>query len=282
MRIFVTGGTGFVGSHFLNAAVGRGHDVVALKRSAGSAPKVPIEPASGLGGSLDWLVKSMAEVEEKDIEGCQALVHLAAAGVSPQRATWAELLEWNVARPMDLFQTAHGAGVERFVVTGTFAEYGTAGERYEFIPTDAPLEPTFPYAASKAAFSVACRAFCVEKNAKVSYQRLFSAYGEGQHASNFWPSLKTAALAGRDFPMTPGEQIRDFISVDRVADALVAILDRNLNPRNFQVENLASGQPVALRNFATEWWNRFNAVGELQIGALPYRKAEVMRYVPKV
>ncbi len=149
----------------------------------------------------------MAEVTAADFSGSEVLVHLAARGVSPQVATWEELLEANVLDSFRLWDVARRAQVcAGFVICGSAVEYGRASERYEFIPPDAPLEPTTGYGASKAAASMTALAFAREQRLEMALLRPFQAYGEGQHEATFWPALKAAALAGRDFPMTPGDR----------------------------------------------------------------------------
>ena len=276
VRIFVTGATGFIGSHFVNHALAAGHDVVAIRRSAESMPRIAFarDPA--------WLTKSMEQVAESDFARIDVVVHLAAAGNSPRTATWDELVQWNVAAPANLFLIASDAGVKRFVVAGTCLEYGRAGERYEFIPPDAPLEPTGGYAASKAAASVLFRAIAAEQKLQLSYLRLFSVYGPGQHEGNLWPMIRRAALAGEDLPLTPGEQVRDFIAVEQVVDQLLAAaLDENVKPGVPLVRNVGTGRPQTVRQFAEHWWRESRASGKLLFGKLPYRDDEVMRYVPR-
>lgn len=277
MRLFVTGATGFIGSHFVNHAIAKGHEVVALRRSEKSLPRITLlhEPT--------WLTKSMADVGESDLAGADCLVHLAAAGISPRVATWGELLEWNATVPAKLLLRAIGAGLTRWVVTGTFAEYGNAGVRYEFIPPDAPLEPTFAYAGSKAAASVLFRTIAAEQKARLSYLRLFSVFGAGQHEENLWPTIRQAALAGGDLPLTAGDQVRDFVSVEQVAaELLMAAQDETVEPGVARVRNIGTGQPQTVRAFAEHWWREFGARGMLLVGALPYRDGEVMRYVPQI
>jgi nucleoside-diphosphate-sugar epimerase len=83
--------------------------------------------------------------------------------------------------------------------------------------------------------------------------------------------------------MTAGEQVRDFIPVELVADAFIAALSRSdLKPGEPQVENLGTGKPQTLRAFAEHWWKIWGAKGALRFGTLPYRPNEVMRYVPKI
>jgi nucleoside-diphosphate-sugar epimerase len=175
------------------------------------------------------------------------------------------------------------AGVKRWIVAGTYAEYGRSAERYDLIPVDAPLEPTFPYAASKAAFFPIVHALAVQQNAELAYFRIFSIFGEGQHQSNFWPSLRDAALGGRDFPMTPGDQVRDFLEVEKAASALLlSVSNPAILPGQPWIKNLASGVPVTVGDFGAAWWERLNVGGKFLRGALPYRENEVMRYVPEV
>jgi nucleoside-diphosphate-sugar epimerase len=64
-------------------------------------------------------------------------------------------LYWNLNASLKLFNQAHHAGISKFLVAGSCFEYGKSGERYEYIPVDAPLEPTKTYQISKAAASVA-------------------------------------------------------------------------------------------------------------------------------
>jgi nucleoside-diphosphate-sugar epimerase len=277
VRIFVTGATGFIGSHFVNHALAAGHDVVALRRSAESAPRIRLarEPT--------WLTKSMQQITVRDLAGMDVTVHLAAAGISPRSGTWDELLECNVVVPTKLLLMAASAGVRRFVAAGSCFEYGRAGERYEYIPADAPLEPTGAYAASKAAGGVLFCAIAAEKKLRLSYLRLFSVFGTGQHEGNLWPMIRRAALAGEDLALTPGEQVRDFIPVEDVADELLAAArDETVEPGIPRVRNVGTGRPQTVRQFAEHWWREFGARGKLLVGELPYRSDEVMRYVPQV
>jgi nucleoside-diphosphate-sugar epimerase len=277
VRILVTGATGFVGSYFVNQAIGAGHELVALRRSTASMPRIE------LAREPKWLAASLAQIAEHDLAGTDVVVHLAAAGISPRSSTWDELLEWNVVVPARLLLNAANAGVRRFVATGSCLEYGRAAARYEFIPPNAPLEPTGAYAASKAAGGVLLRTIAVEKMLQLSYLRLFSVFGLGQYEGNLWPMIRRAALAGDDLPLTPGEQVRDFIAVEHVAAELLAsACDETVEPGVPQVRNIGTGRPQTVRQFAEHWWREFGARGKLLVGKLPYRNDEVMRYVPLV
>jgi nucleoside-diphosphate-sugar epimerase len=274
MKLFVTGGTGFVGTHFVRAALAAGHDVVALRRP-GSRPRLPLatEPR-WIDGPLDadWTAH---------LQGCDALVHLASHTPNPPYASLDECLYWNVFAALKLATQAHAAGVGRYLVAGSCFEYGRAAEQVEFVDVDMPLQPTLSYPVSKAAATAAFDGFARLNGVRLKHMRLFQVYGEGEQASRFWPSLRKAAGEGADFPMSPGEQVRDFIEVSEAASQILSHLDFSRSePGAPTVHHVATGRPRSLRDFAEAWWREWNATGRLLLGAMPYRAGELMRLVP--
>ena len=217
MRLFITGATGFIGSHVLSAALAAGYEVRALRRHATSSPVIP------LTSQPIWFEGELKNLQSDWFEGVDAVVHLAASGVSPKQASWSEMVHVNVVGSLQLLEFAAEIGIRRFVVAGTSHEYGNAALRYEAIPPDAPLEPVSAYGASKAAAFQLLRTFAKDRHLELFYGRIFSAYGEGQFEENFWPSLRRAALSGNDFPMTAGRQISDFIPVSVVPSPLASL-----------------------------------------------------------
>ncbi|KAF0653407.1 nucleoside-diphosphate-sugar epimerase [Cyanobium sp. Copco_Reservoir_LC18] len=275
MRLFLTGGTGFIGSHVLAAALAAGHQVRALRRSPASAPVIP------LPGEPEWCQGDLASLEAPALEGVEAVLHLASAGVSPKPASWEELVQANVAGSLRLLERAAAAGVRRCVVAGSSHEYGNAARRLDAIPPDAPLEPLSPYGASKAAAFQLLRAFAIAEGLELFYGRIFSAYGEGQFEGNFWPSLRRAARSGDDFPMTSGRQVSDFIPVAEVSDHLLAACARpDVAAGAPLVVNIGSGAATSLLAFAEAEWERLGATGRLRPGVLPDRPDQIERYVP--
>lgn len=276
MKIFLTGGTGFIGSHFINQAHAAGHEIVALRRQ-GSQPRVALvrEPV--------WVYGQLDADYASALASCEVLVHLASHTPNPPYDTLENCLYWNVVATVRLFEQARLAGISQFLCAGSCFEYGRSAERYERIPVDAPLEPTLSYPTSKAAASVALIGFAAQHHVQLKIYRIFQVFGEGEQASRLWPSLRQAAAQGADFPMSPGEQLRDFINVTDVAAAFV----RGLNFERMQsgvarIANIGTGKPQSLADFARHWWKEFGATGELRLGQVPYRYNELMRLVPKI
>lgn len=278
MKIFLTGGTGFIGSNFLNLALNEGHEVIALRRSESSFQKIKLIK------NPKWLNSKFEDVKLDDLKGCDILVHLAAHNVQPPSDSLEECIKNNLTKPKILFRNAMKAGIKNYLLSGSSFEYGHSGLRYDYIPPDAPLEPITAYGKSKAAASKFFIEWAKNNNLSLSIKRIFHTYGEGENANRFYPSMVRAALEGRDFHMTKGEQIRDFIEVKKVCNLL---LDESLDLVNeinskIIVSNLGSGLPIKLFDFANNFWIKNNPKGKLIVGAIPYRDDEIMRYVPNI
>jgi nucleoside-diphosphate-sugar epimerase len=187
-------------------------------------------------------------------------------------------LYWNVFASLQLARQAVEQGVKQFIVAGSCFEYGGSADRVGDLAIDSPLEPALSYPTSKAAASVAFLGLARELNLQLKLLRIFQVYGEGEPASRLWPSLKKAALAGQDFAMSGGEQVRDFIPVEEVARQFVEALDfSDIVSGQPNLNHVATGRPQTLHEFAKHWWLHWGGSGKLIPGALPYRYNEVMR-----
>lgn len=277
MNIFLTGATGFIGSHVLSAALARGYEVLALRRSPQSVPVI------GLQCQPQWCEADLFSLAATHLDGIDVVLHLASAGVSPQWASWDALMQTNVVGSLRLMHLAATAGVRRFVAVGTSHEYGDAARHYEFVPANSALEPTSAYGASKAAAFQMLRGFAVQEHLELVYTRIFSAYGEGQFEGNFWPSLRRAAQLGRDFPMTSGQQIFDFIPVADVASHLLsACIRTDVTPGNPLVLNIGTGIARSLLEFAKSEWALLGGEGKLLPNCLPNRPNQINRCVADI
>ena len=275
MKIFLTGGTGFIGSNFINRAIKKGHKLHCLRRSDKEIPvKLAVQPT--------WHYGTLEDDWTSILEECEILVHLAAHSANAPYDNLINCLKWNLTATMQLLEKARLAGIKNFLIAGSGFEYGSAGEMYDEIPTSSPLLPTVTYAASKAIASIAIRQWSLENNLHTKYLRIFQVFGEGESEQRLWPALKKAALSGRDFYLTKGEQIRDFTHVSKVVEELVIGVEKRFEENFFTVQHVGTGQPQSLRQFVEYWWKTWNAKGKLHFGSKPYRDGEIMRYIPKL
>jgi UDP-glucose 4-epimerase len=197
----------------------------------------------------------------------QIAFHLAAVGVANPKVDATLALAVNAGGTVHLLEAMKERGVERVVLVGTCYEYG-ARETVE------GLDPFNTYAASKVAAWAFGRMYWRAYGLPAVTVRPFQVYGPGQPAHMLIPSAIDAALAGRDFPMTPGEQERDFIFVeDVVAGMLAAARATGIAGESL---DLGTGRVHSARQVVERIWAMTEARGQVLPGALPYRTGAVM------
>jgi UDP-glucose 4-epimerase len=224
MRVFVTGGAGFIGGHVVNAVLRAGHDVAVLDNlSTGHIEAVPPE-ADFIQGDLrdeanlqDWL------------RGHDAVIHLAAlvpVPTSVQRPV--EFAENNVVNTVRLLEAMHQTGVSRIVFSSSATVYGLP----ESLPLreDAPLGvQSNPYGATKVSSEAFVAAYQRLYGFDATLLRYFNPYGPNELCSpetHLVPNVIRNALANKPVPVFwKGEQVRDYIYIEDLAEAHVAVLD---------------------------------------------------------
>ena len=275
MKIFITGGTGFIGSNFINYATALDIDIVAQKR-LGSGASIPLRNPE----KVRWVCKRLDEDFTDDLRDCDALIHFAAHSVLPPLKPLSECIYWNVYSALKLLEAADRAGVKNIIIAGSCSEYGLTANDYDKIPPNAQLKPIEAYGLSKAQASEACINFAKDKGLKLQVLRIFQAFGDGENDRRFWPSLKKAALNGHDFPMSSGEQIRDFIHVSKVCkEFLRALNDNTIQCGQPSIRNIGEGEGKSVIDFANLWWDKFQAKGKLMPGLVELRPGELRRIV---
>ena len=272
MKLLLTGGTGFIGGNFINI-VPEKIEISAITRNKNKS-KIKLKR------KVNWIFKDLDCINPQDLKGIDAVVHFASVGVSPQKASWEQLYYSNVNCTLSLLRAAAEAGVKKVLISGSFFEYGLSANKYKLIPPSAPLLPITPYASSKAAAFELAYTFCLDAKISLFYNRIFSAYGEGQFEKNLWPSLRKAAIDGEDFYIKNGKYIRDFILVKDVADEFLKDLNLeifdNTAPR---VRNICSGKGTSVQDFTSLWWKKWNAKGKLLFGNKTNLENEPLRFV---
>jgi UDP-glucose-4-epimerase GalE len=258
MRILVTGGAGYIGSHAVRLFLSRGHDVwVYDNLSFGHRGAVPA--ARLVVGDLNELPRLDQLLLEKRIE---AVVHYAAfayVGESVQHP--AKYYQNNLVNTLNLMECLRLNGIRRFVFSSTCATYGVP-ERVP-IAEEAPQRPINPYGASKLAVEQALHDFAYAYQWGYAALRYFNAagaspdgtIGEDHHPeTHLIPLVLYAALGrrphievfGTDYPTPDGTCIRDYIHVDDLAEAHLLALE-HLQPGQEMRYNLGTGRGYSVR-----------------------------------
>jgi UDP-glucose 4-epimerase len=260
--ILITGATGFLGQHLTHRLVDLGARVtIALCEEDGFAETGALPTAID---RRDGDVRNYGQMRRLvEVTAPEILFHLAAVGVNDPFVDEETALRVNLHGTLNTLRAAQRTDVQRVVVAGTSYEYGPSGE----------LDPGNVYAASKVAAWAFCRMYYRAHGAPVVVARPFNVYGPGQNRRALIPSALRAALSGHDFPMTPGEQRRDFVHIDDVIEGFLT-LARAPGIEGHSLD-LGTGQAIRVREVVKRLFALCGSTGQPQIGALPYRPGMV-------
>ena len=268
-RVLITGATGFIGQRLVRRLV----DAEALVY-AGVAPDDSPEQVAGLPAPAHRLVFDLCDaeaVQEAVVKSTpQVVIHLAAVGVTNSNIDSALALTVNAGGVLHLLEALREREVRRVVLVGTCHEYGNR-------ETVEGLDPFNAYGASKVAAWAFGRMYWRAYGLPVVVVRPFQVYGPGQPKRTLVPAAIRVALAGEDFPTTPGEQRRDFVYIDDViAGMLAAAMSSGIEGCSL---DLGTGQTHAVREVVERIWAMTGARGRILVGALPYRPGVVMSLI---
>jgi dTDP-glucose 4,6-dehydratase len=211
MRVLVTGGAGFIGSHFAKRLQAAGDDVRVLDKLTYSG-----NPANLDGTGIELVVGDICDPEAvaEAAAGVDAIVNFAAeTHVDRSILGPAEFIQTNVAGTQVLLDHARAAGI-RLVHVSTDEVYGDVPEGVSSKEDD-PLRPSSPYSAAKAGGDLQVLGSVRTYGVDALITRGSNTYGPFQYPEKLLPLFVTNALDGEPLPMYgDGNQVRDWLFVD--------------------------------------------------------------------
>jgi dTDP-6-deoxy-L-talose 4-dehydrogenase (NAD+) len=265
-RIAVTGATGFVGSHVVDELDRRGLSATLVSRAPGPQPH-----PSGRHRPVAMDIHEALPDAYDRIGRPTVLLHLAWDGLPHFRSL--HHFERELPAHYAFLAGLVRAGLPRLLVVGTCLEYGM---RCGALTEDMPAEPVLAYPFAKNALRGQLDLLKAEVPFRLVWARLFYVYGERQAPHALYSQFKAAVGRGdRSFPMSHGDQLRDFVPV---ADAARALVDLALDESDVGIVNVCSGRPTSVRSLVERWVEDAGSDIALDLGAFPYPTYEPLAF----
>lgn len=259
--VVLTGANGFIGRHCITALLDRGFSVHAV------ASKVSDE----LSPDVQW-----HEVDLLDLTSISGLfqktqpTHLLHLAWYLKPGRWADSdlnFSW-VQSSLEMVKHFNMSGGRRIAIAGTNHEYDwDYGYCHEF---RTPLVYASPYGSCKNALKILIEEYSKLHHLSMAWPRIFDLFGPHEHPDRLVPSVIRALLRDKEAKCTQGRQIRDYLFVRDVADALVTLLDCELEGP----VNIGSGQPVSVAQIVQAVGQLLKKEHLLRLGALPVRSGD--------
>lgn len=237
MKVFITGGSGFIGSYLVSHMLEKGHKVKVLDVRE---PKIKHK-------NLEFVKKSILDNITEYIEGSDAVFHFAALlGVNNSDKRPLDTMKINLEGSVNVFKSALDVGVKNMVFSSSSEVYGEPRELP--IKEESVKGPVSTYGVSKLAAEIYAKAYNQELAADIKIVRFFNVYGPGQESDWAVPIFINRAL--RNEPITVfgnGNQTRCFTYVEDIAGGVMKVFD---NGKTGEAYNIGNNQPTTILELA--------------------------------
>lgn len=271
LKILVTGASGFIGNHLIKELLkNTNHEIIATSRDIEKAKK------------YDWFSKvkhisyDLNSKEELNLYDYfykpDKVIHLAWDGLP----NYNDLIhiEKNLFNNYQFIKNLVANGLKDITITGTCFEYGMVNG---CLSEDIQTNPSNSYAVAKDSLRKFTEELKKQYNFSYKWIRLFYMYGERQGEKSLIALLDKAIQNGeKEFNMSGGEQLRDYLYIEEVASNISKISLQNLVDN--QVINCCRGKPISIRKFVENYLDEKSYSMRLNLGYYPYPAYEPMAF----
>jgi nucleoside-diphosphate-sugar epimerase len=267
MKIFLTGGTGFIGRRLLGLLNQSTHEVLILVRPQCAVQQNSNPRIQWITGTLDDVASYRSALDQFQPEGC---IHLAWYTDPADYLTSEDANLHQLEASLQLLRTLKRVHCRRFVAAGTCVEYALTSP--EQLQEDSPTRPSTIYAAAKLASYHLSERICDTSEISFAWGRIFHVYGPGENPNRLVPATIRTLLSGKDFLASPGDQVRDYLHVDDIASAFLRLAEA----KGTGVFNICSNLPITIRHLLSRIEELCGSDGRICFGAKKYHPHDPM------
>lgn len=268
MNILITGATGFIGNHLISGLVARGHQVTAIARTLERAK------CCGWYDAVRFIAQDIHSLTDNELDQLSrhdAVIHLAWSNLNAYKSLYH--LENTLPKDYRFIKSLIMRGIKHVLITGTCFEYGMQNG---CLPEELPPMPTTSYAIAKDSLRRFLEVLQREIPYSLQWARLFYLHGPGQAENCLLAQLERSIAKGDTiFNLSMGEQLRDYLPVEEVADRLAMLVER---PKFGGIFNICSGKPISIRNLVEQQLALHNSTIKLNLGHYPYPEHEPLAF----
>ena len=272
-RILITGGAGFIGSYLTEKLVDFGAKVFVLEKPGANFWRIDriIKKIKVINLDLKDLfrLKKLVLANQPDIVFNLAACLDTRQVIQPLRG----LLQDNFTGTLNLLQAITEIRPEKFIQLGTMEEYGR--QKTPFLENQREI-PISPYSLTKTMASHLALLFYRLTGLNVCIVRPAAVFGPRQGLRTLIPNFIMSCLSKKDFDMNPGNQLRDFIYVEDLADGILAA--GFFKKSSGEIINLGSGNFYKIKDVVNKINNLLGSLIKVNFGARPYRPLDNMKF----
>ena len=271
-KIFVTGATGFIGRHLVHRLNAEGYSVGALVRSASASQEAGrIKGVSYFIGDIRNYeeIKTAFSAFEPD-----AVIHLVAYYAIMHRADdIGVMIDTNVKGMINILEAAKESGaVQLFINTSSTQVYEQKKQR---LKEEDVIKPQSLDAVTKLNAEEACSYYADTFRLPCVTLRLFPPYGPGDHERRLVPYVIGSILKNTSPNLTTGKQEWDFVYIDDIVNAYLAVLKSYPFKDDHAIFNIGTGEAVSVRSFVERIRGYLGSDIDLRWGSIEHRANEV-------
>ncbi len=267
-KLLIAGGTGFIGSCLARKALDDGYRVTIISKNK---PNIYKKLKGVEYIIVDIMDKKNLFTKLKN-KSFNHVINLSGyVDHSKYSSGGIDVFNTHFHGAINLFNSVSKKKITSFVQIGSSDEYGSNIAPQKETQREDPISP---YSSAKVSITHFLQTIYKTQKFPVIILRLFLVYGGGQKNNRFIPQIINGCVKKSSFPVSAGNQIRDFCYIDDVVKAI--LLSMNCKKGFGQVINIASGKPIKVKNIVNKIVNKIGK-GKPIFGKINYRDLENMK-----